>query len=121
MKAPVRRPTRVAEMIRMEISDLLPALRDPRIGLASVTEVRMSPDLKHGKVYVSVLGGAEERRKTLTGLNSAAAHIRYEIGARLRLRNTPELIFFNDDSIEYGARIEELIQKSKIPPDSTEL
>jgi ribosome-binding factor A len=120
MKGPVRRPTRVGEMIRMEISELLPALRDPRIGLVAITEVKMTPDLKHGRVYISVLGGTEERKKTLAGLNSAASHIRHEIATRLRLRNTPELSFFYDESIEYGARIEELLQKTKLPPDSTQ-
>lgn len=120
MKAPVRRPTRVGEMIRMEISELLPGLRDPRIGLATITEVKMSPDLKHGRVFISVLGGAEERKRTLAGLNSAASHLRHEIAARLRLRNTPELSFFYDESIEYGNRIEELLQKTKLPPDATE-
>jgi ribosome-binding factor A len=113
MKAPVRRPTRVGELIREQISALMPELRDPRIGLTTVTEVKMSPDLKHARVYVSILGGAEEIAKTLAGLNSAASHLRHEIGARLRLRNTPDLAFFYDKSIEYGARIEELIVKTK--------
>jgi ribosome-binding factor A len=110
----------VGEMIRMEISELLRELRDPRIGLATITEVKMSPDLKHGKVYISVLGGLEERKKTLVGLNSAASHIRHEIASRLRLRNTPDLSFFYDESIEYGAHIEELLQKTKLPPDSAD-
>lgn len=119
MKTPVRRPTRVGELVREEISRLLPELRDPRIGLVTVTAVDMSPDLKHGRVYVSVLGGNEERTKTLTGLNRAASHIRHEIGARLRLRNTPELNFVYDESIAYGARIEELLEQTKRPPDDS--
>jgi len=113
MKTQIRRPSRVGELIREQISVLMPELRDPRIGLATVTEVKMSPDLKHGRVYVSILGDAEERARTLAGLNSAASHLRHEIGARLRLRNTPDLIFLYDESIEYGARIEELIAKAK--------
>src|SRR5438445_12729680 len=114
MKSQGRRPARVGEMIRMEVSQLLVCeLKDPRIGLTTVTDVKMSPDLKQAKVYVSVLGGTEERHRTLQGLNSAASHIRHMIGARLRLRNTPELSFCYDPSIEYGAKIEELIQKSK--------
>ena len=121
MKTQGRRPERVGEMIRFEISELLiRGLRDPRIGLTTVTQVKMSPDLKQARVYVSVLGGVEERKETLAGLNSAAPHIRHEIGARLRLRNTPELNFFYDNSIEYGARIEELIQKTKQPADPDE-
>lgn len=121
MKTQGRRPERVGEMIRFEISELLiRGLRDPRIGLTTVTQVKMSPDLKLAKVYVSVLGGVEERKQTLAGLNSATPHIRHEIGARLRLRNTPELTFFYDKSIEYGARIEELIQKTKQPSEPDE-
>jgi ribosome-binding factor A len=64
--------------------------------------------------------GLRSERETLAGLNSAAPHIRHEIGARLRLRNTPELNFFYDKSIEYGARIEELIQKTKHPAEPDE-
>ncbi len=120
MKTQGRRPVRVGEMIRMEICELLlRGLRDPRIGLTTVTEVKMSPDLRQARVYISVLGDTEERQKTLDCLNSAASHIRHEIGARLRLRSTPELHFFYDESIEYGARIEELIQKTKHPSDSS--
>jgi ribosome-binding factor A len=112
------RPARVGEMIRMEIGDLLVRdLKDPRIGLTTVTAVKMSPDLKQARVYVSVLGGTEERQKTLEGLSSAASHIRHLIGERLRLRNAPELSFCYDESIEYGARIEELILKAKRPPE----
>ena len=118
MKPPVRRPARVGELIREQISALMPGLRDPRIGLTTVTEVKMSPDLKHARVYVSILGGAEDRARTLAGLNSAASHIRHEIGARLRLRSIPDLAFFYDASIEYGARIEELIMKTKQSPES---
>ncbi len=118
MKTQGRRPARVGEMIRMEIGDLLVRdLKDPRIGLTTVTAVRMSPDLKQARVYISVLGGTEERQRTLAGLNSAASHIRHLIGERLRLRNAPELSFCYDESIEYGARIEELILKAKQPPE----
>ncbi len=113
MRTPSHRPTRVGEMIRMEISNLLiRGLRDPRIGLATVTEVKMTSDLKQARVYVSVLGGLEERKNTLAGLNRAASHIRHEIGSQLRLRNTPELSFVYDSSIEQGARIEELLQQA---------
>src|SRR2546429_6426364 len=121
MKSQGRRPARVGEMIRMEVSTLLVSeLKDPRIGLTTVTDVKMSPDLKQAKVYVSVLGGLEEKQRTLKGLNNAAAHIRHRIGARLRLRSTPELSFCYDPSIEYGPRIEELIQKSKQPSQPTD-
>jgi len=102
----------------MAISEILPELRDPRIGLATITEVKLSADLKHARVFVSVLGDEEDRKKTLAGLSSAAPRIRHQIAERIRLKNTPELVFIYDTSIEYGARIEELIQKTKQPPDS---
>jgi ribosome-binding factor A len=117
MKTQSRRPERVGEMIRSQIGALLiRGLRDPRIGLTTVTAVKMSPDLKHARVYVSVLGSEEDRKRSLQGLNSAAPHIRHEIGVHLRLKNTPELTFVYDSSIEYGARIEELLQQVKQGP-----
>lgn len=119
MRTPSHRPSRVGEIIRLEISNLLiRGLRDPRIGLATVTEVKMTPDLKQARVFVSVLGSLEERKDTLAGLNRAASHIRHEIGAQLRLRNTPELSFIYDSSIEQGARIEELLQQAHVSSTS---
>lgn len=114
MRSPSRRPGRVGEMIRMAISKvILHGLRDPRIGLATVTEVKMSPDLKKARVFVSVLGSPEDRETTLLGLNKASAYIRHEISSLLRLRTTPELDFQYDRSLEYGARIEELLEQAK--------
>ncbi len=119
MRTHSRRPERVGEMIRSHISALLiRGLRDPRIGLTTVTEVKMTPDLKQARVFVSVLGTEEDRKRSLQGLNSAAPHIRHEIGILLRLRNIPELTFIYDSSIEQGARIEALLQQVKRPPES---
>ena len=101
-------------MLRMAISQvILRGLRDPRIGLATVTEVKMNADLKKARVFVSVLGGPEEREQTLSGLNRASAHIRHEICSHLKLRAAPELDFQYDRSIEYGARIEELLEQTR--------
>lgn len=120
MKWQNRRSERVGEMIRSRISALIiRGLRDPRIGMTTVTGVKMSPDLKQARVFISVLGSEEDRRRSLEGLSSAAAHIRHEIGVELRLKNTPELTFVYDSSIEYGARIEELLQQVKKEPDSS--
>jgi ribosome-binding factor A len=106
-------------MIRSQISALLiRGLRDPRIGLTTVTEVKMTPDLKQARVFVSVLGTEEDRKRSLQGLNSAASHIRHEVGISLRLRNIPELTFIYDSSIEQGARIAALLQQVKRPPES---
>ena len=121
MKAPPRRPGRVGEMIRMAISEVvLHNLRDPRIGLVTITDVQMSPDLKKAKVFVSVLGDLEDRGQTLKGLNQATSHIRHQISSLLRLRNIPELDFQYDPSIEYGARIEELLEQTKESEKSDE-
>jgi ribosome-binding factor A len=119
MKTSNRRPARVAEMIRTEISEiLLYSMRDPRLGLVTVTDVKISPDLKQARVYVSVLGSADERKTSLAVLNSAAPHLRHELGSRARLRVVPDLSFHYDPSIEYGAHIEELIQQIKHEPES---
>ena len=114
MKALSRRPDRVGEMVRMAISQvILHGLRDPRIGLATITEVKMSPDLKLARVFVSVLGNSEQQKVTVQQLNYARAHIRHEISSLLKLRRVPELMLEYDSSADYGTRIEELIQQTR--------
>ena len=88
-------------------------LRDPRVGLATVTDVRVSPDLRYARVFASVLGPHDEQAKTVAALNQAAGFIRRQLGARLRLRHTPELTFCFDESVERGARMEELLEEVK--------
>ena len=109
------RHERIAEEIRHEISAMLAGeLKDPRLaGLATVTEVRVSPDLKQARVYVSVLGTGAEQTSTINGLTTAAGFIRHELTERLQLRRAPELHFVLDRSEEYGQRIEELLRQSK--------
>ena len=91
-------------------------IKDPRIHpMTSVISVEVTPDLKFAKVFVSVLGNDEEKEKTRRGLASASSHIRSLLAKSLNLRNTPELTFLIDDSIEYGVnmskKIDELIEK----------
>lgn len=106
------RTNRIGEAIKAEISDILQnELKDPRVGFASIVKVEVSNDLRHTKVYVSVLGGDEEKRRTLEGLNSAKGFIRGEIGRRIRLRHAPEISFQLDESIEQGIRISRLINE----------
>ncbi|MBI4462022.1 MAG: 30S ribosome-binding factor RbfA [Acidobacteria bacterium] len=113
MTVPGRRPQRIGEQIREEISNLLlRGLKDPRIGFATVTAVRVSPDLRQAWVYVSVLGSAVERQETLHGLEAASTFVRRELAHRLRMRHVPALQFELDTSAEYGARIEELIEQT---------
>ena len=103
-----RRTSRVSELLREEISDLVQRdLKDPRLegALLSITEVEVSGDLRVAVVYVSHLGTAEEREDALAGLQSAAAYLERELRRRLRMRRTPSLTFRFDPSIERGARL----------------
>ena len=103
--------------VQREISKIIARdIKDPRINpMTSVVSVDVTPDLKYAKVFVSVLGNDEEKEKTRRGLASASSHIRSLLAKSLNLRNTPELTFMIDDSIEYGInmskKIDELIEK----------
>jgi len=85
-------------------------LKDPRIGFATVTHVDLSPDLRHARVLISVLGGDDAQRETLKGLASAAGYVRREIVQRLRLRRAPELIFDLDRDAAQAERVELLLK-----------
>jgi ribosome-binding factor A len=106
-----RRPDRVAEAIREEVATFLAeGVKDPRIvGLVTVTGVDITRDLRHAKVFVSILGSDTERATTLDGLASVASHLRSRIGRALRLRVAPEFSFKLDESIARAARIESLL------------
>ncbi|MEW5933075.1 MAG: 30S ribosome-binding factor RbfA [Bacillota bacterium] len=105
------RRERVAEALREEISALLSELKDPRVGFASITRVEMSPDLRHARVYVSVLGDEARKKATMEGLHSATGFIRSEVGRRVRLFRTPEIAFQLDESLEKGARVLKLMEE----------
>jgi ribosome-binding factor A len=117
-----RRADRVAEAIREEIATFLAEdAKDPRITrLVTVTGVEVTRDLRHAKVFVSVMGTDAERAKTFEGLASVAVHLRSRVGRALRLRLAPEITFLPDQSIERAARIESLLAqiKSDQPPAS---
>ncbi len=103
---------RMADAIRDELVAILEGeLGDPRIGLATVSEVRLAPDGKSAHVLVAVAGDEQEMARTLQGLDAARGFIRHEIAERLRLRRAPELFFQLDRSQEYGARIDELLKR----------
>ena len=113
MTIPGRRPQRIGEQIREEVSSLLLGeLKDPRIGFATVTAVRVSADLRQARIYVSILGSVEQREQSLRGLAAANAFLRRKLARRLRMRRVPELSFELDTSIETGARIEELLKQA---------
>jgi len=120
MTVPGHRHERIAEEILHELSAMLEGeLHDPRISvMATVTEVRVTPDLKSARIYVSVRAGEKEQSATLAALASASGYIRGELGQRLRMRRSPELQFVLDLSEEYGERIERLLRETKHPSDS---
>lgn len=102
---------RVAEQIKKELSLLLQnELKDPRIGFTTVTGVQLTNDLSQATIFVSVLGEDEQKEASLKALQQANGYIRSEIGQKIRLRHTPELIFKIDQSVEYGNRIESILK-----------
>jgi ribosome-binding factor A len=106
-----RRPDRVAEAIREEVATFLAEdVKDPRVqGLVTVTGVDVTRDLRHAKIFVSVLGSEVERAATYEGLASVASHLRSRVGRALRLRLAPEIVFKEDQSVAHAARIESLL------------
>lgn len=107
-----QRKDRVGDLIKREISQIiLQELKDPGIGFVTITGVDVSSDLKHAKIFYSVLGDENSKKESTAALKRAGGFIQHEIGKRLKLRYTPEIAFRFDESVEYGARIEGLIQK----------
>lgn len=105
-----QRLRRVADQIQRELSALLRVeLRDPRVGLITLTGVEVSPDFAHAKVFFTALGDAQALEGALAGLGHAAGFLRAQLGRRLRLRVTPELHFQHDASVERGVRLSQLI------------
>ena len=106
------RMRRVNEAVREVLSGHIAGdLKDPRIGFVTVTGVETSPDLRHARVYVSVLGSNDERQAALDGLQSSAGFLQAKVGEELRMKRTPTLEFEYDDSIDRGMRISELLDK----------
>jgi len=103
---------RVGEQIKKELSVIIQTeLKDPRIGFITVTGVEVTNDLSQATVYLSVLGSDEQKEATLNALAKGTGFIRSELGKRIRLRHTPVLQFKFDSSIEYGSRIESLLEQ----------
>lgn len=123
-----QRKDRVGDLIKREIAQIIQnELKDPGIGFVTITGVEVSADLRLARVFYSVLGDEESKKRSASALKRASGFIQNEIGGRLRLKYTPEISFHFDKSVEYGARIEELIQKihraeesEENSPDSTE-
>lgn len=109
---------RINEELQRELSSLIRTLKDPRVqqSMVSITKVEATGDLRYAKVYISVLDKGKSK-ETLKGLKSAGGFLRREIGSRLQLRYTPELVFELDDSIAYGAHMYDLLRSLEIPKD----
>ena len=109
-----RRVSRVSSLIKREVSQmLLNGIKDDRVGtgMVSVTEVDVSGDLQHAKIFVSIYGTPEAKAATMEGLKSSTGFVRRELSQRMRLRRTPELIFLEDDSLERGYYMSNLLDK----------
>jgi ribosome-binding factor A len=103
---------RVDEAIRQVIGDAVTVeLKDPRVGFVTVTDVRTSADLRHARVYVSVLGDDEQREATMTGLRSAHGFLQGKVASELHLKRTPNLELYYDDTTDRALRVDELIEE----------
>ncbi|MGB7440867.1 MAG: 30S ribosome-binding factor RbfA [Coleofasciculaceae cyanobacterium] len=109
-----RRVSRVSSLIKQEVSQmLLNDIKDDRVGagMASVTDVEVSGDLQHAKIYVSIYGSEEAKAETMAGLKSATGYVRRELGRRVRLRRTPEVKFIEDRGLERSAHMLSLLNE----------
>jgi len=106
---------RVNESVRQVLAEALPELKDPRIGLVTITGVDTSPDLRHAVVYVSVLGSLRKRNATLEGLEAAHGLLQGRLARELRMKRTPQVTFEYDPSVERGVRMTQLIDE--LAPD----
>jgi len=113
-----KRAERVGDQIRTEIADILVRrIKDPRIGFVTVTAVEVTDDLRHAKVFVSILEDASQQSKTLQGLLKASGFIRNELGKRLRLKFLPQLSFHLDQSAQKAAHVLQLLEELKKTDD----
>jgi ribosome-binding factor A len=107
------RRDRICEQIRRELAELIRTeLKDPRVGMVSITGVEISADYAHAKVFFSSMSGREHLDSVLAGLNQASGFLRRELGRRITIHNTPQLHFVYDESLERGADLSKLIQQA---------
>lgn len=106
-----QRMEKVQKLARQVLGEAIQDLKDPRVGFATVTAVRITPDLRHARVWVSVLGSDEEQKATMEGLKSATPHLRGELGRQVRMKYLPELNFELDTGAQEAEHLEEILQK----------
>lgn len=104
----------------MDTAEILSQLKDPRLPLVTCTRVAVTGDLKHAKLYVSVLGDEKDRGRAMKVLEGATGYVRRRLSERLGLRAAPEIVILFDPSVEYGIRLEELLQTTKPPVEEGE-
>jgi ribosome-binding factor A len=115
-----KRSDKVAETIHTTISTILSrGLNDPRIGFVTITGVEVTDDLHLARVFFTVIGDDAAKKNTEAGLNSAARHIRHELGKVLKMRYTPDMLFKYDHSQEYGKRIDDLLREVSVHNDGS--
>jgi ribosome-binding factor A len=113
-----RRVARLGEQFKREITEILQReVKDPRVGLVTVTDVEVTPDLYHARVFVRIMGDDVRKAEALEGLRAAAPFIRGELGQRLHIRRSPELHFELDRSLEHALRIEQLLREVRPPEE----
>jgi len=105
------RMRRVNHLVREVLGEAIPELKDPRIGLVTITGVETSPDLRHARVYVSVFGGVKKREASLRGLEAAHGLLQARLGRELSTKRTPQLTFEYDPTVERGVRMTHLIDE----------
>jgi ribosome-binding factor A len=105
------RMRRVNELVQEVVAEAIGELKDPRIGIVTITSVRVSPDLREGTVYFSVFGSEKKKQATIDGLASAHAVLQARLARELRMKRTPHLTFEYDASVEYGVRMTKLIDE----------
>lgn len=106
-----QRTEKVQKLAKQVLGEEIQTLKDPRIGFATVTAVRITADLRHARVFVSVLGSDEEQALTMKGLRSATPHLRGELGRQMRMKYLPELTFELDHGVEDAQRVESLLRR----------
>ena len=114
-----QRTERVQRLARVVLGEEIQNLKDPRLGFATVTAVRITPDLRHARVFVSVLGSDDEKASTMAALKSATPVLRTELGHQVRMKYTPELVFELDTMADEAQRLQEILHRIEHEPQSS--
>lgn len=104
---------RVRNLLRQATSEIITRIKDPRVGFVTVTDTEVSPDLRHARVFVSILGKPEERAQVMKGLESARGFVRRELHKEISLRHIPEISFHLDESLDHGMRVTALLAEAR--------